>query len=284
MNLPLQSRINLFILQKVIISVLTLTLRDRVVCISGGKKMRNSISEMARLSGVSVRTLHYYDEIGLLKPSEVISDTGYRYYDEEAIAQLQQILFYRELDFPLKEIVKMMEASDYKKEDALLKQKGLLKLKRKRLDKLIRLIDVSLKGDTTMSFKEFDMSEINEAKEKYAEEIKERWGETEAYKQSQKKTSGYSKEEWKKVSDGMDELLKKFASEVGSDPACETVQSLVEDWKQYITATYYDCTKEILCGLGQMYVADERFLKNMDKFREGTTKLISEAIAVYCSK
>lgn len=244
--------------------------------------MRNSISEMAKLSGVSVRTLHYYDEIGLLKPSEVISDTGYRYYDESALTQLQQILFYRELDFSLKEIVKMMKASDYNKEDALLKQRDLLKLKRKRLDRLIKLLDVNLKGDTTMSFKEFDTTEIDEARMKYAKEVESKWGNTDVYAQSKEKTGKYSKEDWKRVSEGMDELLQQFAGVVGSAPYDEKVQKLVAEWQQYITKTYYDCTKEILAGLGQMYVADERFTQNMDKFKVGTAKLISDGIAVYC--
>src|SRR5574344_2347208 len=98
--------------------------------------MWKTISEMAKLSGVSVRTLHYYDEIGLLAPSEVVSETGYRYYDDNSLEKLQQILFYRELDFPLKEIVQIMNSANYKKEDALVKQRELLLLKRNRLDKL----------------------------------------------------------------------------------------------------------------------------------------------------
>ncbi len=244
--------------------------------------MRKSISEMAKLSGVSVRTLHYYDEIGLLAPSEIVADTGYRYYNEKSMEQLQQILFYRELDFPLKDIEKIMTASEYNKEDALLKQRELLKLKRKRLDKLIHLLDASLKGETTMSFEEFETKEIDTAKAAYVREVKERWGNTDAYAQSRKKTSGYSKEDWKKVSEGMDELLKRFSEQIGNDPASDSIQKLVIEWQNYINDTYYDCTKEILAGLGQMYVADERFTKNMDKFGVGTTQLISDAIAIYC--
>lgn len=244
--------------------------------------MRNSISEMAKLSGVSVRTLHYYDEIGLLKPSEVISETGYRYYDEHALVQLQQILFYRELDFPLKEIVKMMKAPDYNKEDALTKQRELLKLKRKRLDKLIKLLNANLEGDTTMSFKEFDTTEMDEARSKYVKEVESKWGNTDAYRQSKEKTDKYSKEDWKRVSEGMDELLQKFAALIGTSPEDREVQDLVLEWQQYISDTYYDCTKEILAGLGQMYVVDERFTRNMDKFKSGTAKLISDAIEVYC--
>lgn len=246
--------------------------------------MKKTISEMAKLSGVSVRTLHYYDEIGLLAPSEVISETGYRYYDENSLEKLQQILFYRELDFPLKEIVQIMNAFDYNKEEALIRQRELLKLKRKRLDKLIELLNANLKGDTTMSFREFDTTEIDKAKAKYAEEVKERWGNTDAYAQSQKKTAGYTKEEWNKMNEQMDLLLKQFTECIGEKPDNMKVQKLVESWQQYITNTYYDCTKEILAGLGEMYIADERFTKNMDRFGEGTVKLISEAIKVYCMK
>lgn len=244
--------------------------------------MRKSISEMAKMSGVSIRTLHYYDQINLLKPSEIVSETGYRYYNEDSMERLQQILFYRELDFPLKEIGEIMMASEYNKEDALLKQRELLVLKRERLDSLIKLLNANLKGETTMSFKEFDMSEIDEVKKKYAKEVKEKWGNTKAYEQSEKKTSGYTKEDWRKVSDGMDELIKEFASHVGEDPAGEEIQKLVGKWQQYITDTFYDCTNEILLGLGEMYVADERFKKNMDKFEIGTANLIRDGIVFFC--
>lgn len=244
--------------------------------------MKKTISEIAKLSGVSVRTLHYYDEIGLLAPSLVVPETGYRYYDEDSLARLQQILFYRELDFPLKEIGEIMAASDYNKDEALKRQRELLKLKRDRLDKLIGLLDANLKGENEMSFNEFDNTEIEAAKAKYAEEVKARWGGTDAYAQNQKKTAGYSDDDWKRVGDKMDELLKKFASHIGEDPEGSAVQTLVADWQAFITANYYDCTKEILAGLGQMYIADKRFEANMDKFATGTARLVSAAIAVYC--
>lgn len=244
--------------------------------------MKRSISELAKLAGVSVRTLHYYDEIGLLVPSEIISETGYRYYNEESLETLQQILFFKELDFPLKEIGQIMGASDYNKEEALKRQREMLILKRKRLDKLIGLLNANLKGDTTMSLNEFDTTQIDEAREKYAQEVKEKWGHTSAYKQSQKKTSDYSKEDWEKIDSQMDDLLKQFAKCLGDNPANENVQSLVGQWQEYITNTYYDCTKEVLACLGQMYVTDQRFTKNMDKYSNGTAKLISDAIAIYC--
>ena len=109
--------------------------------------MKLTISEMARKSGVSVRTLHYYDEIGLLKPAEVADESGYRFYNEESTLRLQQILFYRELDFSLKEIARIMNASDYNVEEALKKQLELLMLKRDRIDRIIGLLAAQTKGD-----------------------------------------------------------------------------------------------------------------------------------------
>ena len=245
--------------------------------------MRLSISETANLSVVSVRTLHYYHEIGLLSPSET-SETGYRFYDEQALEQLQQILFYRELDFPLKEISHILNATDYKKEEALQKQNELLLLKRKRLDKLIGLLQDNMKGAGTMSFEEFDMEEIDQIREKYKDEVKEKWGKTDAFTQSNKKTGTYTKEDWKSVKNKSDKIMQKFAQKLDSDPAESDVQHLVKEWQDFITHSYYDCTDEILAGLGKMYIADERFVENIDKFGTGTARLMSEAIEIYCRK
>lgn len=245
--------------------------------------MKFTVSETAKLTGVSVRALHYYGQIGLLIPSEVVSDTGYRYYDEEAIKQLQQILFYRELDFPLKEIVKIMNTTDYDKEKSLKDQRQLLALKRERLDKLIGLLDQNLKGVNTMSFKEFDTNEIEEAKRKYAKEVQEKWGTLDAYQENIQKTNKYSKEDWAEVIKESYKIMKKFAQHLGDTTDSKEVQKLVEEWKEHITKYHYNCTDEILAGLGEIYIADERFVKNMDKFGEGTAKLMSDAIKVYCN-
>ena len=158
--------------------------------------MRLTVSETAKLTNISVRTLHYYDEIGLLKPTDT-TEAGYRYYDEEALAVLQQILLYRELDFPLKEIKDMLSKPDYDRQEALAAHKSLLLLKIERLRRLTGLVDSMMRGENTMSFQEFDMHEIEEAKKKYANEAKKRWGDTQAYRESEKKTSGYSEEKWR---------------------------------------------------------------------------------------
>ena len=241
------------------------------------------ISEVAKLTGITVRTLHYYDEIGLLKPSE-ITEAGYRLYSREDLEILQQILFFRELDFPLSQIKEIMNNPNYDKEEALKKQKELLIQQRQRIEGLIKLIEKRIEGDNNMSFKEFDMNEIEENKKKYAKEVKERWGTSKAYEESEKKTSSYNKKKWGDINQETSEIFKGFAELRNSDPGSEEVQELVRRWQKYITDNFYTCTNEILSGLGLMYVEDERFKENLDKNGEGTAQLMAEAIKIYCSK
>ena len=232
-----------------------------------------------------MRTLHYYDQIGLLSPG-MVTETGYRYYGKEEIGRLQQILFYRELDFSLKDIMKIMCTSDYDKSEALQKQQELLRLKKDRLDRLIGLLDDLLKGEDTMSFNVFDNSEFEAQKEKYAAEAKEKWGNTDAYKESTKKTSSYSDEKWTEVNAGMNAIICEFADcmKNGNLPESDAAQTLVRKWQDYITENHYTCTKEILAGLGMMYVGDERFKANIDKCGDGTAEFMSKAIEYYCKK
>ena len=241
------------------------------------------ISEVAKLTGITVRTLHYYDEVGLLKPSE-ITEAGYRLYSREDLEILQQMLFFRELDFPLSQIKEIMNNPNYDKEEALKKQKELLIQQRQRIEGLIKLIEKRIEGDNNMSFKEFDMNEIEENKKKYAKEVKERSGTSKAYEESEKKTSSYNKEKWGDINQETSEIFKGFAELRNSDPGSEEVQELVRRWQKYITDNFYTCTNEILSGLGLMYVEDERFKENLDKNGEGTAKLMAEAIKIYCSK
>lgn len=241
------------------------------------------ISEVAKLTGITVRTLHYYDEIGLLKPSE-ITESGYRLYSKDSLETLQQILFFRELDFPLNEIKEIMINLNYDKMEALNKQKELLVKKRQRIDSLIGLINSTIEGEDNMSFKEFDMKDIEESKKKYAKEVKERWGNTDAYKEYEEKINNYSENQWGAINKESSEILKTFGQHIGCDPGSEEVQDLVEKWRNHISSSFYNCTKEILSGLGLMYINDERFQKNIDQNGEGTAELMSKAIEIYCSK
>ena len=240
--------------------------------------MKMQIKEFAEFTGVSVRTLHYYDEIGLLVPAYVDGFTGYRYYDENSLLRMQEILFYRELDFSLKAIGEILSSPNYDKNKALKEQKHLLMLKKERLERLISAIDGAVKGENIMSA--FDNSEF----EKYKAEAQKRWGKTDAYKEHAEKTQHYSKEKWNQLAEGMNDILAEFAvcMKNGEMPDSTQAQNLVKMLQNHITENYYRCSNEILVGLGQMYVADERFKNNIDKHADGTAEFVGEAIEVYC--
>ncbi len=238
------------------------------------------IKEFAEFTGVSVRTLHYYDEIGLLAPAHVEHSTGYRYYDETSLLRMQEILFYRELDFSLKSIGEILSSSTYDKTKVLHEQRHLLTLKKERLERLISAIDGAMKGENVMTA--FDNSEF----EKHKAEAKERWGNTDAYQQHAKKTKNYSKQKWNDLAEEMNQIMAEFAVclKQGATPNSTEAQNLVKTLQNHITAQYYDCTNPILTGLGQMYVADERFKANIDQHGNGTAAFICEAIQIYCRK
>lgn len=246
--------------------------------------MKMQINEFAKLAGVSVRTLHYYGEIGLLKPAFVDEQNGYRFYDEISLERMQEILFYRELDFELKSIAEILSSPDYDKQKALAEQRKLLILKKERLERMIAALDSAEKGKITMSA--FDNSDYETARNRYEAEAKRRWGETAAYKEHAEKTAGYSKDQWQNVNNGLMTVLAKFAAcmKDGNTADSDEAQTLVKELQNYITENYYTCTDEILAGLGQMYIADERFKANIDKHTPGTAAFISKSIATYCRK
>lgn len=242
--------------------------------------MKLKIKDFAALTGVSARTLHYYDEIGLLRPSEVDEETGYRFYNEKSLLRMQEILFYRELDFSLKSISEILSSPDYDKTKALDEQKKLLMLKKERLERLISAIDSAKKGTNIMTA--FD----NSTYEKYKSEVKEKWGNTDAYKEYSEKSKGYTKNDFNRATDGMNLLFAEFALTMknGNEPDSKEAQQLVKKLQDFISNNFYTCTTEILAGLGQMYVLDERFRENIDKSAEGTAEFVSEAIKTYIEK
>lgn len=246
--------------------------------------MKLQIKEFADLTGVSVRTLHYYDEVGLLKPCFVDEQNGYRFYDEASSERMQEILFYRELDFPLKSIEEILASPNYDKQKALAEQKRLLTMKKERLERLIAALEQAEKGEITMSA--FDNSEYETARQQYEDEVKQRWGVTDAYKESQAKTADYSKDKWNDVLGGLNGVFAEFAEckKCGESADGDAAHRLVKKLQGYITANFYHCTNDILAGLGQMYVCDERFKKNIDSHGEGTAEFVSEAIKIYCKK
>ncbi|MGL4821120.1 MAG: MerR family transcriptional regulator [Bacilli bacterium] len=240
-----------------------------------------TVKQLATLTGVSVRTLHHYDALGLLKP-HTTKVNGYRIYDDANVQTLQRILFYRELGFSLPEIQTLLSNQTHNINDRLSAQRHLLELKKKRLTHLIALIDETIKGGFQMDFKPFAMNEINEAKKQYAKETKERYGHTEAYTESQNRTARYTKEDWQTITAEQTRIYEDWAVVMRSHPPeSSQSQALVRAWQEHITANYYTCTDEILAGLGLMYVADERFTKTIDAYAVGLAQYMSDAIAHY---
>ncbi|MDP4089110.1 MAG: MerR family transcriptional regulator [Bacillota bacterium] len=251
--------------------------------------MTYKVKEVSTIAGVSVRTLHHYDEIGLLKP-EFVTSAGYRLYSDRDLERLQQILFFKELDFDLQEIRDILSSPGFDRKSALKAHKELLIEKRKRLERIIQSVDKtidSIGGGIEMSKKEmfesFDMSEIEKHQEKYAEEVKRKYGSTDAYKESQKKTAKYSKEDWARIIGRQGEIYRGLAGLMDREPSHPEVQELVAQARQQITENFYNCTPEIFAGLGEMYVNDERFTANIDKFKPGLAVFLRDAIRVYCN-
>ncbi len=237
------------------------------------------IHEVARRTGVTERTLRYYDEIGLLPPRRV-TPAGYRVYGETELLRLRQILLFREMGFSLTEIRDMMAREDMNCREALAGQRELLLLKRRRIDEMIALVERAMKGEQDLSFTPFKQDDMETARTAYAAEAKARWGHTAAYAESERKAAGRDdKALWQ--GEGA-RLLAAFAALRGQDPAGKAAQALVGKWQDFITENYYTCTKEILAGLGQMYTADERFTRYIDRQGEGTAELMARAIEAYC--
>jgi len=236
-----------------------------------------TVKEVSELTGVSVRTLHHYDAIGLLKPSSV-TEAGYRLYDEEALRRLQSILLFRELQFPLREIREILDRSDFDPEEALTRQIRLLELQRERLDRIIALArDIRQKGVNVMDFDAFDRSEIAA----YESEAKEKWGGTDAWQEYAARPKRSAAEQQTAAEEMMD-IFREIGGLKHLSPADDRVQALIARLQDHITGHYYTCSKEILRGLGQMYTGDPRMKKNIDKAGgEGTAAFAAEAIAVY---
>lgn len=240
-----------------------------------------TVKEVSELTGVSVRTLHYYDNIGLLKPTEV-TPAGYRMYDDTALERLQQILLFRELEFPLKEIRDILESRDFDRNRALEQQIELLTLKREHLDNLITLArGLKLLGVKYMDFKAFDTRKIDE----YSKRAKESWGKTEAYKEFEEKAKNRTKEEDRNISKLFLDVFLEFGAMKEEDPAGKPTQELVEKLQGFITEHFYHCTPQILQGLGKMYNSGGEFTENIDAYAgEGTADFTSRAIEIYCKK
>jgi DNA-binding transcriptional MerR regulator len=240
-----------------------------------------TVGRVADLSGVTIRTLHHYDEIGLLCPGGR-SAAGYRIYEDSDLERLQRILFYRELGFTLDEIATIVDDPRTDALGHLRRQRGLLTGRIERLSAMVDAIDYEMEARTMdipltpeerlEVFGEFRL-------EDYAEEAEGRWGETESYKESQRRVSKYKKEDWQRLKaegEGVQDRLA-VALEAGLAPDSEEAMAAAEAHRRHISRWFYDCTYEIHRGLTEMYVSDERFRSHYDTRTPGLADFIREA-------
>lgn len=252
--------------------------------------MAYQINELAIMAGVSLRTLRYYDEIGLLSPASR-SPAGYRLYSDDDLAKLQQILFWRELDFPLDQIKQLINEPGGERQQALKTQVKLLQERARHFLRLADLAQATLeheKGARKMANKDmftaFNYEKMMEDQKQYEAEVEERWGGTEAYRISRQRTAGYTKEDWERISSVQTENLKELAGlySDGVPYDDDRVLAVVDRNRKFITDSFYPCSLEMFSGLGNMYVSDERFTAFYDRIAPGLAAYYNEAIQYYC--
>lgn len=243
-----------------------------------------SIKEIADLAGVTTRTLRYYDQLGILVPAE-IADNGYRFYDRKNLLELQQVMFFRELDVPIKDIQHMLNQPDYQPVSALEKHRGGIITQVERLNKLLDTLDntiASLQGEHKMADKElfegFDETQ-------YEGETRELWGDTSQYKESQRKWSSYSKDQKEEIKqEGGRITLRMVTENPGVKPDDPDVQAAVAEYYDYLNKYFYSCEVEFLRGLADMWVQDPRFAVNYERIREGGSVFVQEAVHIFCDR
>lgn len=244
--------------------------------------MELTVSDVARLAGITVRTLHHYDEIGLLRPRRR-SEAGYRLYDETDLARLQQVLFYRELGFGLDEIRGVMRDPGFDRLAALRIQRKELAARARRLERMIAAVDAAIDTEETgimlskeemfEVFGDFDPTE-------YQDEVKERWGDTDAYRESVRRVARYGKEDWLEIKAEGDRVNAALveAMAAGRAPTDPEVLALAEQHRMQIDRWFYPCPHEMHATLGEMYVADPRFTETYDELAEGLARFVRDAI------
>ena len=237
------------------------------------------VNEVSKLTGVSIRTLQYYDTIGLLRPSKY-TESGYRLYDDTALERLQQILLFKELEFSLKEIKEIIDAPNFDRQKALEQQIELLTLKKEHLENLIDFArGIKMTGVEKMDFTVFDKKKIDE----YAKRAKEQWGETSEYREYEEKSKNLTEVQQKDMMNSFMLIFAEFGKMKNQDAASDQVQLQVKKLQDFISEHFYKCTKEILSGLGKMYAGGGEFTENIDSYGgEGTAEFTAKAIEIYC--
>ena len=238
-----------------------------------------TVKEVSELTGVSIRTLHYYDSIGLLHPAKT-TESGYRLYDDTALERLQQILLFRELQFPLKEIKEILDSPNFDKDKCLEQQITLLELKKEHLENLIELArGIKLLGVKKLDFNAFDTKKIDE----YEKQAKATWGQTKEFKEFEEKRKEWNDDQWKIVNVEFMGIFADFGKMIHKSPSDELVQQQVNKLQDYITEHFYTCSLTILKELGKMYAGGGSMTENIDKAGgKGTAEFVEKAIEEYC--
>lgn len=242
-----------------------------------------TVGELARHTGVTIRALHHYDELGLVRPS-ARSAAGYRLYEDGDVLRLQQVLLLRELGFPLQEIGALLDDPGFDRAAALREQRRQLLARRAQVDGMIAAVDAalrSLEGGDTMTKEQIESLFGGFDPAQYEDEARERWGHTEAFAESARRTRGYGPAEWRQIQEESGAVYRALAAlmAAGRPPGDPAVQAEVERHREHITRWFYRCTRSIHRGLGALYVADERFTRNIDRVAPGLARFLRDAFA-----
>lgn len=250
--------------------------------------MGYSVGQVAGFAGVTVRTLHHYDEIGLLVPGER-NHAGHRRYGEADLDRLQQIMFYRELGFPLDEVAALLDDPDADPQEHLRRQHALLSERIGKLQAMAAAVEHAMEarkmGINLTPEEKFDVFGDFDPDE-HADEVRERWGHTDAYQESQRRTASYTKEDWKRLTEQLDAVHRKMAETMERGVPADSAEAMdvAEEHRRFISSGYYDCSHELHTCLGEMYVADERFTATYEAIRPGLAGYLRDAIVANAAR
>jgi MerR family transcriptional regulator, thiopeptide resistance regulator len=239
-----------------------------------------TVSEVSELARVTVRSLHHYDEIGLLKPS-ARSDAGYRLYSREDLARLQEIVIWRQLGFSLADVKALLDDPQHDRVRALREQRRLVERQIERLGAIAAALDASLAAlvqgtdvEEAAMFERFDPTA-------YDDETRELWGDSEAYRESTARVASYGESEWCEIRAEAEQIVSDFVAlqEDGEDPAGDLARAVAERHRQHVSRWFYECSPRVHRGLGEMYVADERFARNYERHAAGLAAYVRDAFA-----
>ncbi|MFK4100656.1 MerR family transcriptional regulator [Streptomyces sp. NPDC019531] len=250
--------------------------------------MSYSVGQVAGFAGVTVRTLHHYDDIGLLTPSER-SRAGHRRYGDADLDRLQQILFYRELGFPLDEVAALLDDPAADPRAHLRRRHELLTARIEKLQKMAAAVEHAMEarrmGINLTPEERFEVFGDKDP-EQYAEEAEQRWGGTEAYAESQRRAARYTKDDWKRMQAEVNAWGERYDALMAADepPTGKAATDMAEEHRQHICTWFYDCPYDMHVGLAEMYVSDERFKAFYDTMRPGLAEHLREAITANAAR